>query len=204
MSLCHWRSSQDTVCWGALVQDQEGFWDGEAASHPISWWLTDILEQDFARDQGKESRRGEGGTEKVEAAGLSRALPDLRRILLLDADPWHAFSPDLRGLVWGGLVRFSAFLSDFIFPQHTGSLRKAKLALHFSMCSRCLRGSRCWRWDLRGSCFRKNSSTCLEVVSQSSATGSKTTSSRKGSSQFRCAGFAKMFFEDAKHFVWCP
>lgn len=57
------RSSWDTGCnwglWGeirALGPGTRRFCDCEATTDSISWWLTDILEQNFARDWGKEKQ----------------------------------------------------------------------------------------------------------------------------------------------------
>lgn len=50
------RSSWDSGVMGGPWPGPGGFCDCEATSDPISWWLTDILEQDFARDWGKEKK----------------------------------------------------------------------------------------------------------------------------------------------------
>lgn len=69
--LGHWMQR------GALGPGTRRFCDCEATSDPISWWLTDILEQDFARGWGKKEKKEHGkealkGLKKQEWAECSQ------------------------------------------------------------------------------------------------------------------------------------
>lgn len=76
--------------------------DCEAASDPISWWLTDILEQDFARNWGKEKK--EHGKETLKRL-RRQEWAECSQIwggFYYWTQVWGwAFSQNLRGPVWG-------------------------------------------------------------------------------------------------------